>query len=204
MSSFFQIFLLNTLLDPTLAIPAPQAPVEIHAKMDQNASLPFYYPPVMDDVAEIDSTSGSAVILSSASSDPSNPLSSTQANSELEFGRQEIMKRLGIQADAFVVTQSHKDKAGVFHMYVSEKVNGIVVDNHNAAVHIQNRKVIAFSSSFTSSQTKLQKRSIAIAAANPPISIDEAVEAAVAIYKAPLDNPQLNLYTSQYHLETWS
>ena len=142
---------------------------------------PFYYPKVSQDIISESSPvsafgPGLAALRSTSSGD-----------ADLKFGRKEIMQRLGISKNDFVITKSHTDNAGVVHVYASELVNGIPVDNHNVAVHVKNGVVIAFSSSFTSSQAKLVKRSISVAPAAPSVSIEEAVKTASEIYKAPVD-----------------
>lgn len=163
------------------AKPTPaETAVQIPESSQRGVNLPFFYPEVSQQTFEASSSF----------------VTTTEAD-DLEFGRQEIMKQLGIKADDFVITQSSKDKAGVLHVYAVEKVNGITVDNHQAAVHIQNGAVLAFSSSFTSSQNKLKKRSITVAPASPPMSLNEAVKVASSQLGAPQDShPAKLVYVS--------
>jgi Zn-dependent metalloprotease len=154
--------------------------VEIPEVTQRGVKLPFYYPEVLQETF-----------------DASSSFVSTSEAEDLETGRYEIMKRLGIKGDEFAITHSNKDAAGVLHIYAVEKVNGIAVDNHAAAVHIQNGAVLAFSSSFKSSRTMLKTKSIAIAPPSPPMALEEAVKVASAQLGAPQDSfPAKLVYVS--------
>jgi extracellular elastinolytic metalloproteinase len=168
MHSKLLFLLVSLLVDARATATAP-------ASTNVKVQLPFYYPQVFEETILEESRS----LLFKRSASP--------VGNDLESGRQAIMSRLGISQDDFVITQSHKDKAGVMHIYASEILNGILVDNHNAAIHIKDGNVLSFSSSFTSSQSKLQKRSINVAEPNPPITLEKAVKIAVAEYSTPRD-----------------
>ena len=125
--------------------------------------LPFYYPQVSQ---QIIAQAGDVAAFGSKRLLQTPGLDVT----DFDVGQQEIMDRLGLSAQDFVITNSYTDSAKVHHIYASEMVNGIIVDNHNCGAHVQNGSVIAYSTSFTSSQANLVKRSITVAPANPQIS----------------------------------
>ena len=166
----FWFFIATFLLERTRSLPTPGSEIT-------TSDLPFYYPKVSQ---QIISQSGNLPTLVSKRSSLLN-------TTDFEIGRQEIMDRLGLDEDDFVITKSHTDSANVVHIYASEVVNGVVVDNHNCAIHVQNGSVIAYSTSFTSSKANLGTRSTPLSPANPQITLDEAVKTASDIYKAPLD-----------------
>jgi hypothetical protein len=77
------------------------------------------------------------------------------------------------------------------HIYAVEKINGIQVLNHDAAIHVLNGEIIAQSASFNNNGDSLTG---SIADNKPLISLEEAVKTATALYGLERDNfPASNL-----------
>jgi extracellular elastinolytic metalloproteinase len=114
-----------------------------------------------------------------------SPSFAEQAPEEaLTFGRQELLKELGLSESELEIQQSYRDDSGTTHIYAIRKINGIKVDNHNAAIHVKDGQVLAFSSSFAVVNNFVD---FAIDA-TPAVSLDEAVTVASQQLGAPKDS----------------
>jgi extracellular elastinolytic metalloproteinase len=109
------------------------------------------------------------------------------------FGTNELANRLGLSVSELKIKQSHKDAAGVTHIYASRKINGIVVDNHVASIHIRDGQVLSFTSSFKNTDNFVEPEIV------PPVvivSLEDAVNIASKKLGAPRDNhPASTVYT---------
>lgn len=106
----------------------------------RGVALPFFYPEVQYETF----TPKASLVKRSPPSD----------EEDLKVAKQELIKKYGLTEETLSVTESHRDSAGVLHVYVKETVNGIEIDNHNAAAHVQNGQLLAVSSSFNAESKK--------------------------------------------------
>jgi hypothetical protein len=95
-----------------------------------------------------------------------------------------LTKELSVTESELKVNKQFTDLHGTTHVYVDRVVNGVVVGNNNAAVHIHNDQVSSYSASFRGSSSNNF-----VAAAQPQVvvSLDEAVKTAQAKLGAPKD-----------------
>jgi Zn-dependent metalloprotease len=118
---------------------------------------------------------------------------SLTAPEAVAFGTNELANHLGLSVSELKIKQSHKDAAGVTHIYASRKINGIVVDNHVASIHIRDGQVLSFTSSFKNTDNFVEPEIV------PPVvivSLEDAVNIASKKLGAPRDNhPASTVYT---------
>ncbi|KAJ3368455.1 hypothetical protein HDU91_000572, partial [Kappamyces sp. JEL0680] len=167
----------------SLAISASAAPSvvspaqhDLHYLNRREAKQPFFYPQV--------ATKDYPMAASSLA-----PLADQDA---VALGKAEVVKELGLGDTDLQVVESHRDNAGVMHVYLKRVINGHPVDNQNAAVHVKNGQVVYMSHSLTSSKAK---RSVSAAAPTASITLDKAVEIASKQLGLPRDShPATNAY----------
>ena len=109
-----------------------------------NQDLPFFYPET-----ELETFSP-------------QPGSNLLPISDSEFSRialEKLSEKLGLDVSELQISNFNKDKAGVAHVYINQVVNGVKVENHNAAIHITaSGEVLAQSSSFSrKTEARLEK-----------------------------------------------
>jgi extracellular elastinolytic metalloproteinase len=111
----------------------------------------------------------------------------------LAFAQQTLYQTLGLTESTLKITGYHSDEAGVLHVYAVHVVDGIEVQNHNAAIHVQNGEVLAESHSFTKDARFMQKR---WSSTQQEISLEDAIAIAVKSLGAPKDSlPVVTVYT---------
>ena len=109
------------------------------------------------------------------------------ASSVYELGWNTTLENLGLGPEELTITAKFTDTSNVTHMYFKHLVNGIQVNNHHAAIHLNKMQVIAFSSSFGTPE-HLTKRD-SEASILPPfanISDQDAIQIALKEYNIPL------------------
>jgi Zn-dependent metalloprotease len=106
-------------------------------------------------------------------------------NDALALGKKEIAKETGLSEADIQITSSFRDAAGVMHINAQRLINGVAIDNQNAAVHVMNGQVMYISSSIPSVEAR---RSAPVAAAQAVISLDEAVSLASKELGLPRDD----------------
>jgi len=156
-----------------LAAPSPaDTAVQVPVVDRRGVALPFFYPEPVHKTF-----------------DPNPALAKRSVPSDAEdlsLAKEELVKQLGLASvEDLQITESHRDSAGVMHVYAVEKINGVSVDNHNAAIHIQHGQVLSLSSSFAKSSKS--KRSITVAAPVAALSVDEATKIAEKYFGVPRD-----------------
>lgn len=168
--------MLFVLLLSCLVQSVPVSP-EFPSMTRRGQQLPFYYP---------------AVTYSSFSPIPLSGLAKRSDQDDLSFGHSQLLIRLKVRDEELKIRDTNRDSAGVLHIYAVGVKNKIVVDNHNAAIHIQHGQVLSFSSSF--SGASLNKRSIEPESVSP-ISLDSAVKIAQDHFKIGRDGfPSKQVY----------
>jgi uncharacterized membrane protein YkoI len=100
----------------------------------------------------------------------------------IAFGRQQLLKKLGLEEKELHVTHTHTDNVGVSHVYAARKVGEYLVDNQNAAIHVFNGAIKAISSSIP------RFRNGNVAGTDIKISLEEAISIAEAKYGASQDD----------------
>ena len=139
-------------------------------KRDGN-QLPFFYPEstVQDVAAETRSTF-------------------TKMTDEqlATLAKETLASNIGADVASLKVISQFKDSANVSHVYIDHVVNGVVVANHNAAVHINQDQVTSYSASFN-----LKNKSFT-SASDPVVvvSLEDAVKTAEKMLGAPRDQTE--------------
>jgi Zn-dependent metalloprotease len=103
------------------------------SKLSQSAEseLPFYYP----------KTQFEAVV------DTKGPVASTNLQTA-QLAHSAMVKTLGIKPSELRITSQFVDHMNVTHVYMNRMVGDVAVSNHNAAVHIKNGHITAYTASF--------------------------------------------------------
>ncbi|KAL2919754.1 hypothetical protein HK105_200670 [Polyrhizophydium stewartii] len=141
-------------ISTVLAAPTPDSTLHRRAA----DKLPFFFP---ESVFEAVPPSGKASL---------GKISEAQA---VKIATDFLAAKLGIAAADFKVANSFTDASGTTHVYGAQQTNGVRIANHQAAAHVQNGEVVAFSSSFGTSQHLVKPRI-------PPVYAKLTVEQAIA------------------------
>ena len=158
--AFAHALLVAVSLVQALPSPVETANIPVVKGSSQEIDLPFFYPQVeMKTFA------------------PSPRADLKDSRSDEQIAESELLTRLNLTKEELEIKDSHRDDAGVLHVYARQLVNGVPIDNRNAAIHIQHHQVLAFSSSFTD---------IVVPPKSPntpqPLSLEEAVAIAEKTY----------------------
>lgn len=105
----------------------------------------------------------------------------TLETENIAFGKKQLLKKLKLQEAELEITHTHTDNSGVSHVYATRMVNGYLVDNQNAAIHVYNGAIKAISSSIPRS------RNMNVASTDVKISLEVAISIAEAKYGASFD-----------------
>jgi extracellular elastinolytic metalloproteinase len=163
---------------------APAAPAASKI-VDLSEDLPFFYPNSDFELFE-----------------PSNAQGFTELSQEenVEVAKNTLLQKLNLAEQELRIKNVNTDSAGIVHVYAVHVVDGVEVQNHNAAAHVQNGEVVAQSASFTKDSSKLRKRGLPT---NPSVSLSDAIAVAVKKYGLPRDSvPPSTVYiqTQDGHL----
>ncbi|KAL2911068.1 decapping endonuclease targeting mRNA [Polyrhizophydium stewartii] len=158
MRTFSIVLALAAAATSVLAAPAPDS-VALHRRAA--GKLPFFFP---ESVYENVQSSGSS------------PFGKVTEDQAVKIATDFLATKLGLSAGEFEVANSFTDASGTTHVYGAQLANGLRIANHQAAAHVQNGQVIAFSSSFNTEQHVSKS---AIPASSGKISVDQAIAKAV-------------------------
>ena len=164
------------LLQTVLALPSPIETASIPSvKGSNNIDLPFFYPSVEMHRYPVQS--------------PSSKIFND--SDDVEFAKAELLHILILTEEELEIKEYHRDSAGVLHVYARQLVNGIPIDNRNAAIHIQDKQVLVFSSSLTDILTKPSAPN----SSPQPLSLEECVAIAERAYGIKRDDfPENKIY----------
>jgi extracellular elastinolytic metalloproteinase len=105
-------------------------------------------------------------------------------NDSVAFGKEQLLNELKLSNEELQIQQSYQDEAGVTHLYAIRTINGVKVDNHNAAIHVKNGQVLSFSSSFVKEDSLVEP----VLDTKPSWTLDRAAAKAAQLYGAPRDS----------------
>ena len=123
------------------ALPAEQLN-DLHLVKRGNQNLPYFYPP-----SNVQTTQSVSI--------PSTSYAALTDDQIASLAIATLVKELGVSTAELKIASQFKDAYKVTHVYVDKLMGGVIVKNHNAAVHIKNGVVASFSSSFIKSQPKV-------------------------------------------------
>nr|KAJ3414651.1 hypothetical protein HK105_001710 [Polyrhizophydium stewartii] len=158
MRTFSIVLALAAAATSVLAAPAPDS-VALHRRAA--GKLPFFFP---ESVFEAVPSSGKTSL---------GKVSEEQA---VKIATDFLASKLGITAAEFQVANSFTDASGTTHVYGAQLANGIRIANHQAAAHVQNGEVVAFSSSFGTDQHLAKPK---VPTALGKVTVDQAIAKAV-------------------------
>jgi extracellular elastinolytic metalloproteinase len=153
MKQLNSVALIATLLAIVNAVPGKTASVDTA----DDSNLPFFYPPSSFETFE------------SSGSQSFAPLTEEE---NLAIAKETLLKNLGLAESDLKIVNFNTDSAGVSHVYAVHLVDGVEVQNHHAAIHVQNGEIIAQSASFTKDTANLRKRGLP---SKPTVSLEEAI-----------------------------
>jgi extracellular elastinolytic metalloproteinase len=160
----------------TLANVVVSAPTEeqhsLHYVKRNGVEVPFWYPSIVSKTNEV------APSLVEPSFDDS-----------VAFGKEQLLKELNLPSEELQIQQSYQDEAGVTHLYAIHTINGVKVDNHNAAIHVKNGQVLSFSTSFVKADSLTEP----VLDTKPTWSLERAATKAAQLYGAPRDSHPASL-----------
>nr|KAJ3421986.1 hypothetical protein HK105_001611 [Polyrhizophydium stewartii] len=146
-------------ISTVLAAPTPASALQRRA----GGKLPFFFP---DSVYETVPSSGKASL---------GKVTEAQA---VKIATDFLAAKLGITAAEFQVANSFTDASGTTHVYGAQLANGLRIANHQAAAHVQNGEVVAFSSFNTGAS--LTSNTAGSRPRIPPVYFGLAVDQAIA------------------------
>lgn len=158
----------------TFAVPTQPKTHDLQFVRRNDIEVPFYYP---DSTFETFRTNNSFIELSDKET--------------IKLAKDTLMEKLGLINEEIIITKSHKGGDGVMHVYAARLINGVQVDNNNAAIHIKNGQVVAQSASFL----KTTKWASGVPPAKALVGLKEAEDIASKKYGIARDSfPATTVY----------